>query len=112
MRPEQAPTQAPASAAGLSLADTVLLEQFADVQGGSSVASGGAGVAPDLYSLCAGKYTLSLPRPQQPPKGWAARIAHITMKTPQQLLLLGEEFLRVKAGHTRTQEGRPSPPLA
>ena len=81
------------------LVETVLLERFADVQGGSSVAGGGAMVARDVYSLCAGKCTLSLLRLQQPPKGWAARSAHMmTMKTPQQLLLLVGEFLRVKEG--------------
>ena len=85
------------------LAETITLSRFADVQGSGSTGAVHASSTRDVYALCAGKFTLSLPRPRPWPKGWAARTAKsMTMKTPQQLLLLVEEFLHVKAGHART----------
>lgn len=52
----------------------------------------------DVYVLCGGKRTIKLPRPPPLPRGWAVRPAQInTQKTPAQLLLLLEEFLKNKA---------------
>ena len=85
--------------------ESMTLVQTAGVQ--SNAATMGAQAASsdtDIYKLCADKQVHALARPQAPATGWAMRVRRRGIrKTSEQLSLLLEEFLTVKATGKRTQ---------